>query len=122
MPSKIETLLEILRKLTEIGDVEGSAIATRDGLLIASNLPEDIAAKIFVAMSATVIGAADTAISELREDNTGRVIIEGKEIKLIMMNAGSNTILVSTVAKNASIGLILIEMKNAAHFIGQEMD
>jgi len=122
MPSKIETLLEILRKLTEVGDVEGSAIVTRTGLLIASNLPEDINAETFAAMSATVIGAADTAISELREDNTGRVIIEGKEIKLIMMNAGSNTILVSTVAKNASIGLILIEMKNAAHFIGQEMD
>jgi len=122
MPSKIETLLEILRKLTEVGDVEGSAIVTRTGLLIASNLPEDINAETFAAMSATVIGAADTAISELKGNDVSGVIIEGEEAKLIMMDAGPNTILVSMVAKNANIGLILIEMKNATHFIGQEMD
>ena len=83
MSSKKEILSDLLKGLEEEGDVEGSAIVTRDGLLIASGLPEDIDSETFAAMSATMLGAAETAVCELKKDEVGIIIVEGKEAKLI---------------------------------------
>jgi hypothetical protein len=74
--SKKDRLLRILKGLSSIGDVDGSAIVTRDGLLIASDLPSDVDSETFAAMSATMIGAAETAVGELKKGTVERVIAE----------------------------------------------
>jgi len=61
-----EQIEEMLRKLATVGQVEGSAVVSRDGLVIASNITE-IDADTFAAMSAAMQGAAETAASELRQ-------------------------------------------------------
>jgi len=120
--SKKESLLRVLKELASIGDIEGSAIVTRDGLLIASDLSVDIDAETLAAMSATMVGAAETAVSELKRGTVERVIAEGEQTKLITTGAGANAVLVSMVNKDANLGLILVEMKRTAHMIEKEME
>jgi len=57
----IEMLEKILKEINNIGGVETSAIASRDGLLICSTITRKQHVETFVAMSATMIGAAETA-------------------------------------------------------------
>ena len=119
--SKKDRLLGILKSLSSIGDIDGSAIVTRDGLLIASDLPRDLDAETFAAMSATMLGAAETAVGELKKGSVERVIAEGKETKLITKGAGPSAVLVSMVQPNANLGLVLVEMGKASEKIEEVM-
>jgi len=120
--SKKENLLRILKKLTRIGYIEGSAIVTVDGLMIASDLSKDLDSETMAAMSASMFGAAETAISGLSGGGIERVIAEGNQTKLITTGAGQNAGLASMVNKKANLGLILVEMKRTAHMIEEEME
>ena len=119
--SKRDILLRLLKGLGSIGNMEGSAIVTRDGLLIASDLSTDIDAETFAAMSATMIGAAETAVGELKKGDVERVIVEGRGVKIITKGAGPNAVLVSMVSHDANLGLILVEMNKVADAVEKEM-
>ncbi len=119
--TKKEKLTEILQKLTSSGDVEGAAVITRDGLLIAFELSEGIDGDTLAAMSATMTGAAETAIQELKKSSPDRVIVESKNTKLITTGAGEQAILACIINPYAKLGLILMEMKKASCAIEKEV-
>ncbi len=119
--SKKEKLTQILQKLTSTGEVEGAAVITRDGLLIASDLKENIDGETFAAMSATMTGAAETAVQELKKSSPDRVIVESKNTKLITTGAGEQAILACIVNPDAKLGLILMEMKKSADNIQKDV-
>ena len=121
MDSKKQRLTTLLEGLEQEGDVEYAALVTRDGLLIASGSKGGINEETFAAMSATMLGAAETAVSELKRGVVERVIAEGEQTKLITTGAGPNAVLVSMVAKDANLGLILVEMKRTSHMIEEDI-
>jgi len=113
-----ETIVEVLEKvlidLKRTGDVEASAIVSRDGLLMASDIPKSVHADTFAAMSATMFGAAETAVSELKKGLPDRVIVESKEGKVIATGAGPKALLVVMTSPKAGLGLILVNVAKAA--------
>ncbi|RLI05747.1 hypothetical protein DRO26_01320 [Candidatus Bathyarchaeota archaeon] len=109
-----EMLSEVLVELNRSAGVYASAIVSRDGLLIASRMPEDVDAETFSAMTATMTGAAETAFSELKRGVAERIIVEGNHAKIISMGAGSKALLVAMSDHKATLGLILHEMNKAA--------
>ena len=119
--SKKDKLKKILIELKSAGDVQGAAIVTRDGLLIAKDLEQGINAETFSAMAATMTGAAETAVSELKKGLVERVIAEAKDGKLISVGAGASVVLITLVGPRANIGLVLVEMGKAAKAIEKEM-
>ena len=118
--SKKEILSSILKDVRSLGDVEGCAIVTRDGLLVASELGS-VDAETFAAMSATMFGAAETAVTELSKGLVERVLVESGKAKMILCGAGSNSLLVVMVNSSANVGLVLVEMKKAAAKIEEEI-
>ena len=120
MVTKRVVLGNVLREICVLGGVEGSAVVTRDGLLVASELG-DVDAETFAAMSATMFGAAETAFSELGKGLVERVIVESARSKLILMGAGSSAVLVVMVDSKVNIGLVLVEMKKATAKIEKEL-
>lgn len=104
---------EILSDLKNLGGIEASAIASRDGLLMNSDMPEGVIAETFAAMSATMLGAAETAAMELNKGLPSRVIVESKNGKLICMGAGHKALLVVMAEADAGLGLILVELEKA---------
>ena len=117
MTTTTEMLQEILSNLKNLGNVEACAIASRDGLLMSSEMPGNVVGETFAAMSATMLGAAETAASELDNGLPSRVIVESKNGKLICMGAGPKALLVTMTASDAGLGLILLELDKAVEHI-----
>lgn len=117
--TSIEQLEEVLRNLNRIGGVEALAVASRDGLLIASTISGKQHAETFAAMSATMLGAAETATTELGKGIPDRVIIESKHGRIIATGAGSKALLIVMTQPSAGLGLILIETAKASEKIKQ---
>jgi hypothetical protein len=114
-----EMMEKILNDLKNVGDIEASAIVSRDGLLMASNISSNVRAETFAAMSATMLGAAETATSELKKGVPERVIIESKEGKVIAAGAGPKALLIAMMRPEAGLGLALVEMGKAAEKVKQ---
>ncbi|SNQ60006.1 roadblock/LC7 domain-containing protein [Candidatus Methanoperedens nitratireducens] len=60
MPDIIDRIEKILANLSRIGGVEACIVASRDGLHICSVLQKEQFAESIAAMSATMLGAAET--------------------------------------------------------------
>ncbi len=115
MPDTINMLNKILDDTKKVGGVESAVIVSRDGLLIASNfLSSSARAETFAAMSATMLGAAETATTELGKGVPDRVIVESEHGKLIATGAGPKALLVVLTNPDAGLGLILVELEKSA--------
>jgi len=107
-------LYETISGLKKVGGIEASAIASRDGLLISSDMPRGEVPEVLAAMTATMLGAAETATTELGKGLPDRLIVESEDGKLIGMGAGPKALIVVMTAPDAPLGLILIEIEKVA--------
>jgi len=112
-----EMLEKILEDLKLLGGIEASVVASRDGLVIYSNTAVKEHDESFAAMSATMLGAAETATLELRKGLPDRIIVESDKGKIIATGAGPKALLVVLAEPNASLGIILIEVAKASEKI-----
>ncbi len=119
MSEKLDFLDKILSDLLKAGGIEACAVASRDGLLIRSNMPKEKHAETFAAMSATMLGAAETATMELGKGLPERVIVESERGRLIAVGAGSKALLIILTNTGAGLGLVLVELDKAAEQIKQ---
>lgn len=117
-----EMLEKILKDLKSTGDVEAGAVVSRDGLLIAADISQDVNSDSFAAMTATMLGAAETATSELGKGVPDRVIVEGNGGKIITTGAGFKALLVTMTSPQANLGLILLEMNKASDKIKEVLE
>ena len=114
MPDTIELVEKILIDLKKAGGVEACAAVSRDGLLIRAIMQNEKFAESFAAMSATMLGAAETATTELNKGVPNRVIVESNHGRLIAVGAGQKALLVVLVDSNTGLGLILLELEKSA--------
>ncbi len=114
MPDTIDMVDKILADLKKVGGVEACAAASRDGLLIRGILQKEQFAESIAAMSATMLGAAETATIEFGKGIPHRVIVESEEGRLIAVGAGPKALLVVIVDSGTGLGLILLELEKAA--------
>ena len=112
--TKKEQLIEILQGLKKIGDIQGSSVISRDGLTIASDLSKDTDEETFAAMSAAMQGAAETAVSELKQGNLNQIIVDAQNGKIITISAGERAILVVLAKSDINLGLALLEIEKAS--------
>ncbi len=117
--SSMEKLERILKVINKESGIDGTAIASRTGLLICSTLPDQHQAEILVAMSATMIGAAETAASELGKGIPDRVIVESRDGKIIGMGAGKKALLLVMAKPDVNLGMLLVELKKASEEVSQ---
>jgi predicted regulator of Ras-like GTPase activity (Roadblock/LC7/MglB family) len=108
---------EVLRELKSVGGILSSAVVTRDGLLVASDTSPDVDAETFAAMSASMVGSAETAVTEVKGGTAMRVIVESENSKLIALGAGPKVLLVVLTIREVPLGLILLKIGEAARKI-----
>jgi len=114
METKKDLLINILKSLRKVGGIKGSSVISRDGLIIASDMGSEVDAETFAAMSAAMQGAAETAVSELKQGKVKQVVIEAEKGKIISTGAGELSILVILTESNINLGLLLLEMNKAS--------
>ena len=111
--TKKDKLIELLQGMQKIGDISGSIVVSRDGLVIASNITK-IDADTFAAMSAAMEGAAETAASELKQGELKQIIVDADNGKLITLSAGKKALLVVLAKPEINLGLVLLELGRAS--------
>ncbi len=116
-----EKLGEILRELKKIGGIEASAVVSRDGILMASDIPDDVHGETFAIMSATMLGAAITANSELRKKQPDRIIVESGDGRTIVAGAGEKSLIVVSTRGPTELGAVLKAVEGATSKV-EEID
>ncbi len=108
-------LKAVLAKLKETG-VDSSVIISRDGVIIESDMPGSPEEnESFAAMAAALLGAAETATSELRQGVPRRVIMEAGDRRIVEVGAGPVALLVALVNAGPQFSTVLKEIDRAAH-------
>lgn len=94
-------LEEILDEIVSIPGVYEATIVSRSGMHIAGDAPKGVHLETFVAMSAILLGAAETATGELK-DKLQHVVVEFARGRMVLVSAGSRALLVVTASKDIS--------------------
>ncbi len=112
---KKEEIDNILKELNQSSpSIKASLLARVDGLVIHSRLMEGVDGRSLAAMTATIVGTAQTISKELEQGKLNQVIVESENGKLVSINAGKLAILSCLVDPNANLGFVLLEMGKAA--------
>jgi hypothetical protein len=112
-----DRLKAVLSKLREAG-IDSSAVIRRDGIMIQSDMPgSGEENEAFAAMAAAMLGAAETAASELRQGVPRRVILELSDRRVVEVGAGPVALLVASVGAGMQFAKALPAIDHAAHEI-----
>jgi hypothetical protein len=118
--TKKERLDAVLAEMMNVGNVDGSVIASREGLLMASRVPPDVDDRIISALFSSVAAAAETALVEMGRGSVDRIVLSAKEGQVIIAPAGPRAVIGTLVRRGApNLGLILMEIENVSKKIGE---
>lgn len=110
----IASLGEALRGLQEVSPyIMGSAVVTSDGLVVASDLPREVDEKRITIMAMAMLTLGQETMSELGTLDLERVVVEGKDNYIVLVNASPDVVVAAVADKNAVLGLLLVAMKRA---------
>ena len=113
--SRFRDIEEVLHRLeARIADVEGLSVMTKDGLPVASALPDRMEEDRIGAMSAAMLSLGERVVQELERGNIKQVIIEGDNGLVLIIEAGPHAVLAGVCRANAKLGLVLLDMRRAA--------
>jgi predicted regulator of Ras-like GTPase activity (Roadblock/LC7/MglB family) len=108
-------MVDRLRDLqASIGDIEGSAVVSVDGLIMASSLPAGAEEDRVSAMSAAMLSLGERIASELGRGILHQVFIHGKSGYVVLMSVGEDAVLTVLAREQAKLGLIMLDMRRAA--------
>ncbi len=93
----IDEILDDLHK--EMASVYEATVVSRSGMHIAGDSPKGVHLETFVAMSAILLGAAETATGELK-DRLRYVAVELSRSRLVLTAAGNRALLVLTASND----------------------
>lgn len=113
-----DMLISILNELNgSTADIQGSAVISIDGLMIASVLPSSIDEDMISAMSAAMLLLGERAAKELQRGDLEQVIVKAKHGYIIMVSAGKDSVLCILAREAAKLGLVMLDATRAAEDI-----
>jgi predicted regulator of Ras-like GTPase activity (Roadblock/LC7/MglB family) len=118
--TKKERLDLVLAEMMNVGNIDGSVITSREGLLMASRVPPEVDDRIVSALFSSVTAAAETALIEMGRGVVDRVVLSAKDGQAIIVPAGPKAVLCALVRRGApNLGLILMEMETVSKKISE---
>ncbi len=107
------------RLMDENQEVEAAALVSLDGFTMASALPKGMQEDRVGAMSAAILGLGERAATELGRGHLSQVFIEGESGYVMLIAAGDRAVLTCLAGKQAKLGLVLYDMREAADAIAE---
>ncbi|KPL00612.1 MAG: hypothetical protein AMJ90_08030 [candidate division Zixibacteria bacterium SM23_73_2] len=106
-------MYQILEELNKTTGVTGSLLVGDDGIIIAADLDTRFHDETVGAIAASITSTVDKSLEKLKNPHFKQVTIEAHKGKLFMADVGIG-ILVVTAEPTVNIGLVRLEIKNAA--------
>ena len=115
MATRTEEMVRHLKALQmNTPDIEASAVVSVDGLIMASNLPNDVEEDRVSAMSAAMLSLGERIAGELRRGALSLVFVQGEDGYVILISIGEDAVLTALAQSRAKLGLIFLDMKRTA--------
>ncbi len=113
--SRVALMTDRLRSMQAASpDIEGSAVVSVDGLIMASALPSGSEEDRVSAMSAAMLSLGERIASELGRSTLEQVYIRGDSGYVLLTAVGEEAVLTVLAREGAKLGLIFLEMRRAA--------
>jgi len=113
--SRTDQMVDRLRDLQAgTPDIEGAAVVSVDGLIMASSLPAGVEEDRVSAMSAAMLSLGERIASELGRGVLDQVFIHGKNGYVVLMSVGEEAVLTVLAREQAKLGLIMLDMRRGA--------
>jgi uncharacterized protein len=119
--TKKEELDDVLTALMQVGQIKACGIVSKEGLLINSRTPPDVDARIFSALCSTIMGAAEAASGQMTTGKVSQISVKTEKGTIVLIPAGSKSILTVLTEPEAQLGLIFFEMESIAQQVIQIM-
>lgn len=104
----------ILAQLCESsGDFSGACVISRDGLVVASQLPDTLDEDLTGALAATVLEAGQRMANELHQGRVEGLWMHTAAGQMLVESLGSEAVLVLLASKDANLGLALLAVQQA---------
>ena len=84
-------------------------LVSRNGLVLFADVPAGVYTEPFAIMRATILGAATTVNAELNGAPPVRIIMEGKDSRMIIVGSGKKALLVAAVDRSTDVIKVLEE-------------
>ena len=113
--SRTEQMVDRLRDLQAgTPDIEGAAVVSVDGLIMASSLPAGVEEDRVSAISAALLSLGERIARELGRGTLDQVFIHGKTGYVVLMSVGEDAVLTVLAREQAKLGLIMLDMRRGA--------
>lgn len=122
MPTKQEIIDGLLRRLqTTSSDIEGLAIVTPDGMMIANHLTavERVDADATAAMGAAMGGLGTRVARTLKIGEMQEITIRGADSSILLFTIEHRAALLVQVKAKTNLGLVLLEARKAQQELKQ---
>lgn len=108
--TNVENLEEILAGIEKVNGISDALLVSRSGMHIAGDVPKGAHTETFVAMSAILLGAAETATSELKE-KLRHVDIELDRSNIVIATISARALLVLKIEQGLSSEKVLGDIR-----------
>lgn len=116
MGDKQDRLQGLLADLVQQQGVIGAGLVSRDGIRVLDAWRRETSNKeTFSAMSATLMGAAEIALSELVGVKTRRVVAESSRVTMVVVGASDDLLLVALAESDVRLDRFLAVVDAAAN-------
>ncbi len=85
----------------------GASLVSRDGICVMTAAHRDLNEETFAAMSATLMGAAEIALSDMSAGRTLHVLTEAENVRLVVMSISEEFILVTLADKQSPFAALV---------------
>ncbi|TLZ72750.1 MAG: hypothetical protein E6K10_01690 [Methanobacteriota archaeon] len=101
----VAALESLLKEVQGLDGVHDAVLVGRSGQHIAGSVPEGVFQDTFVAMFAILLGAAETATSELK-DRLDMVVLNLESSRIVVVNDGPKAMFVLRTRKDMDLGAL----------------
>lgn len=115
MADKQKRMREVLEDLSKAKGVLGATLVTRDGICILNAQPGIPTPEIFSAMTAALVGAAETAFTQVDGAQVDHISVDAGAHRLIAIGATNEVLLVVLSQTAAPMADVLASSKKAAN-------
>lgn len=118
--TRSEALNETLEKIINNSfDLAGALVASQDGLVMASHLPIGLEDVRVGALATGLFKLSTRTIVQLNRGEFTHLLVQSTKGTIVVMSAGSKATLVTLAHKNANMGMMFLEAREAAEEIAQ---
>jgi len=123
MATRQEQITTALDRLSDAlgNELSGMVAVSNDGIVLASRMAIDINPDRIGAGAATIIGVTRRVSNELRIGGIEETIIKSGNGIFLVVPAGSQALLAASLRAGANLGLVRLEIRDAAAMISQAL-